>query len=155
MIVGYAFVVADLFHYGHLNFLRECKKYCDYLIVGVYTDELTMTYKRRPIIPYEERIAIVASIKEVDKVIKVTDRSCVPALKHLAKEGYVISHLFHGTDWNADKDPDLKVSMEYMKSIGGDLVQPAYYESRSTTSIIKDIIKRFKTGDLDQKVLKD
>jgi len=154
-IIGYAFVVADLFHYGHLHFLRECKKHCDYLIVGVYTDELTMTYKRRPIIPFEERLAIVEAIREVDKVIKVTDRSCIPALKQLAKEGYKISYLFHGTDWNAHKDPDLKASAEYMKSIGGDLIQPEYFQGCSTTSIIKDIIKRYQTKDLDQKVLKD
>ena len=50
--VGYAFVVGDLLHYGHLNFLKECNKHCDFLIVGIYTDKLTETYKRRPIIPF-------------------------------------------------------------------------------------------------------
>ena len=57
--VGYTTGVFDLFHIGHLNILKRSKEMCDFLIVGVSTDELTISYKHKsPIIPYIERVAI-------------------------------------------------------------------------------------------------
>jgi len=146
--VGYAFVVGDLLHYGHLHFLRECKKHCDFLIVGVYTDELTASYKRRPIIPFRERVELIKELRPVDKVVTVHHRDCTPVLRMLTEQGWKVSYLFHGSDWNPEKDADLRKSKEYVESIGGKLIQPKYYEGRSTTSIIKDVIRRFREGEL-------
>ena len=68
--IGYTTGVYDLFHIGHLNVLRNAKAQCEYLIVGVSTDDVVESYKhKRPIIPFEERIAIVEAIKYVDKVV--------------------------------------------------------------------------------------
>lgn len=145
--VGYAFVVGDLLHYGHLHFLKECKKHCDFLIVGVYTDELTETYKRRPIIPFEERIELIQALKPVDMIVTVHDRDCTPMLINLTEEGWKIKYLFHGSDWNPGQDGDLKKSMEYIESIGGKLIQPKYYEGRTTTSIILEVIRRYQKGE--------
>ncbi len=65
--VGYLSGTFDLFHIGHLNLLKRAKKYCDYLIVGVHKDA---SHKGKDTyIPYEERKAILESIKYVDKVI--------------------------------------------------------------------------------------
>ena len=62
--IGYATGVFDMFHVGHLNVLRRARLECDYLIVGVTTDELVEQLKgRRPIIPFEERVEIVNNIK--------------------------------------------------------------------------------------------
>ena len=145
--VGYAFVVGDLLHYGQLNFLKECKKHCDFLIVGVYTDELTESYKRKPIIPFEERIELVQMLKLVDMVVTVHNRSCIPMLENLTGDGWDIKYLFHGTDWAPEKDKDLQISKEFIESIGGQLIQPEYYEGRTTTSIIKEILRRYENGE--------
>lgn len=137
-IVGYAFVVADLLHIGHLTFLESCKKYCDYLIVGVYTDELTMKYKRSPIIPFEQRIVMVNSLKVVNMVIEVNNKDTTPMLKKLIEVGWKINYLFHGDDWKyvAGKD--------YIESIGGKLILIPYTKGVNTTLIINKIRRRYK-----------
>lgn len=70
--VGYVQGTFDLFHIGHLNLLRRAKARCDYLIAGVVSDELNRQYKGQlPCIPYEDRAAIVRSVRFVDQVICV------------------------------------------------------------------------------------
>lgn len=93
--IGYTSGVYDMFHIGHLNVLNNAKKHCEYLIVGVSTDELVQEYKgKTPIIPYEERKAIVENIKCVDKVIPQKD---MDKLKVLLE--YNCDSIFVGDDW--------------------------------------------------------
>lgn len=94
-IIGYTTGVFDMFHIGHLNILKNAKEHCDYLIVGVSTDELVQDYKhKKPIIPFEERIKIVEAIKYVDEVIPQTSMD-----KYAAWEKLHFNILFHGNDW--------------------------------------------------------
>ncbi len=134
--VGYAFVVGDLLHVGHLKFFEKCKKYCDFLIVGVYTDRLAASYKRRPVIPFEERLEMVKALKVVDLVVKVESKDCTPMLKKLTEEGCKISFLFHGDDWKNVEGGD------YVESIGGKLILTPYYPKQDSTKIIEECKKR-------------
>ncbi|MFZ4663241.1 MAG: adenylyltransferase/cytidyltransferase family protein [Caldilineaceae bacterium] len=65
----YTDVVADLFHWGHVNLFRQLRTLGDYLIVGVNGDELVAGYKRRPIFTLTERVAMVSACRYVDEVI--------------------------------------------------------------------------------------
>ena len=95
MVVGYTTGVFDMFHIGHLNILRRAKEQCDYLIVGVSTDELVEKDKnKRPIIPFAERCAIVEAIKYVDKVVAQESKD-----KFSAWEKLGFNKMFVGSDW--------------------------------------------------------
>lgn len=94
-IIGYTTGVFDMFHIGHLNILKNAKARCDYLIVGVSTDDVVETYKNhRPIIPFDERVEIVSSIKYVDEVVPQTSMNKMEAYNKLH-----FDVLFHGSDW--------------------------------------------------------
>lgn len=69
MIIGYAYIVGDLLHIGHLLHLANCKGLCDRLVVGVLTDEAAMEKKPRPVIPFDDRIHLVSQLKPVDAVV--------------------------------------------------------------------------------------
>ena len=59
----------DLFHSGHIQFLKSCKEMGDYLIVGVISDENVLSYKRTPILSLENRVTILQHIDFVDEVV--------------------------------------------------------------------------------------
>ena len=85
MVIGYTTGVYDMFHIGHLNILRRAKEQCDFLIVGVSTDELVQHDKNKtPIIPFEERCKIVEAIKYVDKVVPQCDKNKFGAWKSIS-----------------------------------------------------------------------
>ena len=94
MIIGYTAGVYDLFHVGHLNLLKNAKGMCDKLVVGVTVDNLVEYKGKKPMIPFEDRIEIVRSIKYVDAAIPQYDMDKLTACKKL---GATI--LFVGDDW--------------------------------------------------------
>ena len=96
MIIGYTTGVYDLFHIGHLNLLKNAKGMCDKLIVGVTIDELVEYKGKRAMIPFEDRIEIVRSIKYVDAAVPQYDMDKLTACKKLGA-----SVLFVGDDWYA------------------------------------------------------
>lgn len=93
--IGYTTGVYDMFHIGHLNILKRAKEQCEFLIVGVTSDELCYSRKGKyPIICEEERIEIVSAIKYVDKVVVQSDMDKVSAVKK-----YNVDAVFVGSDW--------------------------------------------------------
>ena len=65
----YVAITGDLFHYGHVAFLKSAKSFGTDLIVGVCSDADVSKYKRPPIMSLNERIAVIESCKYVDEVI--------------------------------------------------------------------------------------
>lgn len=93
--IGYTTGVFDMFHVGHLNIIKRAKEQCDFLIVGVTTDELCYQRKNKyPVICEQERTAIVESIKYVDKVVLQTNMDKLEAVKK-----YNADVVFVGSDW--------------------------------------------------------
>ncbi|EOS25351.1 glycerol-3-phosphate cytidylyltransferase [Lachnospiraceae bacterium A4] len=96
MIIGYTAGVFDLFHIGHLNLLKNAKGFCDKLVVGVTVDDLVAYKGKCAVMPFEDRIEIVRSIKYVDAAVPQYDMDKLLACKKLGA-----SVLFVGDDWYA------------------------------------------------------
>ena len=132
--IGYTTGAFDMFHIGHLNLLRNAKELCDYLIVGVSTDELIESYKyKTPVIPFEERYAIIESVRYVDQVVPQETMDKFDAWKKLH-----FDVVFHGDDW---KGTDMYNEIEKkLKTVGVDLVFLPHTNGVSSTQLT-DVIK--------------
>lgn len=95
MTVGYVPGGFDLFHIGHLNILRAARSRCDRLVVGVATDDSLVAMKgRAPVVPFEERREIVASLSIVDEAVADHAQD-----KRVAYRSHPFDVLFKGSDW--------------------------------------------------------
>ena len=131
--IGYTDGVYDLFHVGHLNMIKEAKKHCDFLIVGVHSDQIVKEYKNREtIINENDRAAIVGALKYVDKVVINNTRDKME-LWNL----YHFNVVFIGDDWKGTERWN-KFENELSK-INVDVVYIPYTKHISTTKI-RDII---------------
>lgn len=128
-IIGYTTGVFDLFHIGHLNILRRAKMECDYLIVGVTTDDLAITGKNtRPVISFTERIEIVQNIRFVDEAIPQDSYD-----KYGAWEILKFDKVFVGDDW---KGSERWQSLEQrFSAVGVEVVYFPYTQQTSSTQL--------------------
>lgn len=130
MIKGYTAGVYDLFHIGHLNLLKNAKAKCDYLIVGITTDELVRYKGKSPVITLAERMEIVKAIKYVDEVVVQDDLDKVKAW-----EKYHYDVLFVGSDWKGtDKWNEYE---RQLKQKGAEVCYLPYTVTTSSTLITK------------------
>jgi len=124
--IGYISGVFDLFHIGHLNILINSKSMCDQLIVGVTVDDLVAYKNKKAIIPYQERLEIVRSIKYVDATIA---QESMDKFKMWEKLKFDV--LFVGDDWF--ETPKWKEIEEQFKEVDVKVVYFPYTKSTSST----------------------
>lgn len=133
-VIGYTTGVYDLFHIGHLNLLRKAKSQCDYLIVGVSTDDLVMYKNKRAVIPFEERMEIVKSIKYVDEVVSQENMD-----KMAAWEKLHFDVMFVGDDWKGTAKWD--TYEKQFAEVGVKIVYFPYTKGTSSTLINQVLVK--------------
>ena len=124
-------MVADLFHYGHMNFLKQARTHGDFLLVGIHTDEAVTVYKRRPLFSMEERVASVEGCRYVDQVVPYApltiDREWI--------EKHDIDLVMHGDDFSGELERlcyKIPMEMGIYRTVG-------YTKGVSTTEIISRI----------------
>ena len=138
---------ADLIHKGHLNIIHEGLKLGE-VIIGLLTDEAIASYKRLPLIAFNERKLIVENLKGVAKVIPQKTLDYIPNLKEL-KPDFVI----HGDDWKTGVQKEVRQRViDTLVEWGGELVEPKYTKGISSTDLISAVMaqgitpgKRMKT----------
>ena len=144
--IGYVAGVFDLFHMGHLNLLRRAKEQCDYLIVGVVSDEGVTRFKQvEPFVPQEERLEIVRACRYVDRA------ELIPLTFAGTRDAWHLYHFdvqFSGSDY-AD-DPGWLKEREFLRQNGADLIFFPYTKSTSSTKL-KAVINRKLRAEKDEK----
>ena len=125
---------ADLIHQGHLNIISEgCK--LGKVVIGLLTDEAIASYKRLPLIAFDERKLIVENLKGVEKVVPQTTLDYLPNLKKI-KPDYVV----HGDDWKTGVQKEVRQRViNALGEWGGELVEPKYTEGISSTDLISAV----------------
>lgn len=140
--IGYVAGVFDLFHIGHLNLFRRAKEQCNYLIVGVVTDEGVIRHKKSsPKIPFDERIEIVRACRYVDRAVEIPlDKGDTDE----AYRQYKFDVQFSGSDYA--EDPKWMAKRDFLQRHGADLVFFPYTEGISTTQL-KDMVDEGDRND--------
>lgn len=131
MSVVYVSGTFDLFHSNHLKMIKYGRGLGDTLIVGVSTDELVCTYKKPPIIPFEERISIVEGVKYPDLVIPQHTLEHTETVQKLNINRFVI-----GDDWYGKYD--------YLKALGVEVFYLPYGMGISSSNLKVKIYEQYE-----------
>ena len=135
MTIIYVDMCGDIFHYGHVRFLKKAKELGSKLIVGIHSDETINSYKRLPIFTMKERVEIVKSIKWVDKVIE--DAPLYITEEYIEQNNIdLIAIPSNRTEEEIQKMCIIPYKKNILRFID-------YTSDISTTKIIERIIKRF------------
>jgi len=130
-IIVYTSGTFDMFHYNHLRMINYARSLGDILIVGVSTDELVISYKDPPIIPYIERLQIIEALKTPDIVIPQRTLDHTEIIKKLNIDAFVV-----GDDWMSKYD--------YLKELGVQVFYFPYGKGVSSSSIKKTIHQTYE-----------
>ncbi len=131
--IGYTSGTFDLFHVGHLNILKKAKEQCDFLIVGVYSDECVKNYKKvQTVFNTEMRAVIIKALQYADQVSVCENRDKVDAWSK-----FKFDAIFIGDDWKGSDD--WNTYEKEMEEKGVDVIYIPYTKGIST-SIIKQKI---------------
>ena len=136
--IGYVPGVYDLFHIGHLNVLRNARQFCDYLIAGVVSDEVAQRNKGiHPVVPIDERLAIVAGCRYVDEAV-VEDTTHKLDMWEKLRFHVIVK----GDDWrNTDRGDKLESDFA---AVGVDVAYVPYTQQTSST-----MLRRLLARELD------
>ncbi len=146
VIIGYAYVVADLLNIGHLKHLEACSGLCNKLIVGVLTDGATIEKKHKPVISFGERLEIIKSVKFVSIAVKQETYSPIPNVLQLQPD-----ILFEST---SHEELDITNCKNAVDTYGGRIIIMPYYAGQSSTAIKNKVLRVWlKKDEVHPKVI--
>ncbi len=133
---------ADILHPGHINILKVASSYGE-VTVGLLTDQAIASYKKIPLMSYEERYEIIEGIKYISKIVKQDTLDYTDNLMKL-KPDYVV----HGDDWTTGIQKNVRQKViDILKSWDGELVEVPYTEGISSSSIKEKLGKKITTEE--------
>ena len=138
----YVAMSGDLLHPGHINILKIASQKGK-VVVGLLTDEAIASYKRIPVMKWEDRKVVVENIVYVDKVIRQETLDYTNNLKNL-KPKFVV----HGDDWKTGVQKNVrKKVIDILKEWNGELIEVPYTEGISSSEIKSKIKRNGITSD--------
>ena len=124
----------DPIHHGHINIIHEAKKYGN-VVVGLMKDEAMVSYKRKPFINFEGRLAVANQLKSVSFILPIDGINYASIASK-----YKFEFFLHGDDWkNNIQSDNRKELITEMEKWGGVVIDIPYTEGVSSTNILKDI----------------
>jgi glycerol-3-phosphate cytidylyltransferase len=134
-VIGYTAGAFDMFHIGHLNLLKNAKEQCDYLFVGVNSDNLIQNYKqKKAVIPIAERIEIVRSIKYVDQALVVDSLDKVSVWNEIH-----FKKIFIGDDWKGSER--WRETEKELAQLGTRVIYLPYTTGTTSTLLLEKLVK--------------
>ena len=135
--IGFTCGAFDLLHAGHVLMLKECKDYCDYLVVGVQSDpSIDRIDKNLPVMTYRERILMVSAVTWVDEIVLYdTEEDLYNLLRSRYNAGLLDIRII-GADW------------EGKAFTGHDLEMEVAFNSRNHNYSTSDLRKRVYDAEL-------
>lgn len=126
----YLAMSADIIHNGHINIIKKAKELGE-VTIGVLKDEAIASYKRAPLLPYENRKEVIENIKGVKRVIPQNTLDYEENLL-LLRPDYVV----HGDDWRTGPQSHVRAKViELLKQWGGELVEFKYTKGVSISRL--------------------
>jgi D-beta-D-heptose 7-phosphate kinase/D-beta-D-heptose 1-phosphate adenosyltransferase len=134
-IVVFTNGVFDLLHAGHVDLLERAAALGDALVVGVNSDASTRRLKGegRPVLPEIDRVRVLAALKVVDAVVVFDEDTPEALIRRLLPDVLVKG---------ADYAEDAIVGKDTVEARGGRVVRLPLVEGRSTSAIVKEILRR-------------
>ena len=144
----YIGMCADLIHHGHLNIIKQARKYGK-VVIGLLTDSAIASYKRLPALSYEERKIVVENIVGVNEVIPQDTLDYIPNLEKI-KPNYVV----HGDDWKEGVQKQVRQNViNKLKEWGGEVIDVPYTQGVSSTKLHDHLKEIGTTPDVRRKML--
>lgn len=135
----YVIGVFDLFHRGHVEFLKKAQKLGEKLIVAINGDKFTTKYKRKPIYSEQDRLEIISACKYVDEAFVIDQHDNKDAIIE-----HNIDIIVHGNDWDEEGyKKQIRVDDAFLEEYEVELAFLDYIEGISTSGIIKKIKKNY------------
>lgn len=132
----YACFCTDVIHEGHLNILRQAKKY-GRVVVGVLSDKAMIRFNRFPMISFEQRMRMFQDLEIVDQVIEQTEMMYNEVVKQIHPD-----YIIHGDNWREGPERIIwKNVLSLLEQYGGKLIEVPYtynLEVRKVDSLMRE-----------------
>ena len=145
----YVSFATDIIHTGHINIIQKAAALGE-VIAGVQTDEIVMKTLRYPILPLEDRVKIIGSIRGVSQVV-IQDELYYDKILRELKPDYVV----HGDDWKTNHLSKIRERViECLKEWGGELVEYPYTRSIAVTDLENAFYDKLSVPEIRRERLK-
>lgn len=145
----YMLFATDVIHEGHINVVKEAKKYGK-VIGGVLCDAAMIRFNRFPTVSFDERVRMVKDIPEVDEVIVQNETLYENTLRKI-KPDYVI----HGDNWCEGPEKAIRDNaIRVMNELGGEVIEVPYTRNENVKKIDDRIRDKLSMPEFRRKRLK-